>query len=183
MKSLNEIVAELRMGDDGGKPAYRIGRADKVEVSMPSGTPVRSYVIECVTIKELADWIEAAVARERGPGNAAAMREALVELTDKVLDYLHKGLIQLPLPIEDATAKARAALTVPPRNCDVGTEKEQQDRFREFCRHYESEGECGLGRSEAACPAFQGGRNPDCSLWWALMPCAEEEGAEDGNSK
>jgi hypothetical protein len=67
MKSINEIVAELRMGDDGGKPAYRIGRADKVEVSMPSGTPVRSYVIECVTIKELADWIEAAVARERGP--------------------------------------------------------------------------------------------------------------------
>ena len=41
MKSLNEIVAELRMGDDGGKPAYRIGRADKVEVSMPSGTPMR----------------------------------------------------------------------------------------------------------------------------------------------
>ena len=76
MKSLNEIVAELRMGDDGGKPAYRIGRADKVEVSLPSGTPMRSYVIECVTIKELADWIEAAVARERGPGNAAAMREA-----------------------------------------------------------------------------------------------------------
>lgn len=40
--------------------------------------------------------------------------------------------------------------------------------------HYESEGECGIGRSEAACPAFQGGRNPDCSLWFALMPYESE---------
>ncbi len=53
--------------------------------------------------------------------NAARMREALVGLTDKVLDYLHNGLIQLPLPIEEANAKARSALAAPPRNCDVYT--------------------------------------------------------------
>lgn len=64
-RTLPDIVAELRMGFDGGRPAYRIGRCDKVEISMPSGQPIRSYVIEEVHISELADWIEAAVARER----------------------------------------------------------------------------------------------------------------------
>lgn len=116
MKSLNEIVAELRMGDDGGKPAYRIGRADKVEVSMPSGTPVRSYVIEYVTIKELADWIEAAVARERGPGNAAAMREALELALDALLSWLN-GTIDRNKNRE-AIKAIRAALSAPARNCD-----------------------------------------------------------------
>ena len=63
----------------------------------------------------------------------------------------------------------------PIRNCDVGTAEEQQNRFREFCRRYESKGECGIGRSKAACPAFHGCRNPDCSLWWAQMPYTEGE--------
>lgn len=122
MKSLNEIVAELRMGDDGGKPAYRIGRADKVEVSMPSGTPVRSYVIECVTIKELADWIEAAAVRERGPCNAAAMREALASVTgvlEEILDSFERGTGGVPkFKVRDVIEKGNAALSAPARNCD-----------------------------------------------------------------
>jgi len=105
-------------------------------------------------------------------GNAAAMREALAAIVAywdwNGFDAMRESRLK---------DMARAALAKPPRQCDVGTEQEQQDRFREFCRHYESECECGIGRSEAACPAFQGGRNPDCSLWWAQMPY-EEGGAE-----
>jgi len=134
MKSLSDIVAELRMGDDGGKPAYRIGRADKVEVSMPSGTPMRSYVIECVTIKELADWIEAAVARERRPGNAAAMREALKLALDALISWLN-GTIDRTTNRE--TIKAiRAALSAPPRQCDVGTVEEQEQRYKSIGEVY-----------------------------------------------
>ena len=64
-----------------------------------------------------------------------------------------------------------------PRNCDIGTPEEQQDRFREFCRRHFDARECGLGRSVAKCPAYQGGKNPDCSLWWAQMQY-EEGGAK-----
>ena len=99
--------------------------------------------------------------------NMKAMREAVV-LALSLLD-LKEGVPYKTISQKDIDF-IKAALSKPPRNCDVGTEQEQQDRFREFCRHYESEGECGIGRSEAACPAFQGGRNPDCSLWWAHMP-------------
>ena len=149
MKSLNEIVAELRMGDDGGKPAYRIGRADKVEVSMPSGTPVRSYVIECVTIKELADWIEAAVAREREPGNAAAMREALELAKKAICNHARANHTCASLAWENSTINANCgdilcahrdlceaktaiqkALSALPRNCDAGTAEEQEARYR-----------------------------------------------------
>lgn len=116
------------------------------------------------TLRVFADRIEAAAKREFG--NAAKMREVVDEIRVAAMsDYVWDA--------DYLIEKCNAALVEPPRNCDVGTEQEQQDRFREFCRHYESEGECGIGRSKAACPAFQGGRNPDCSLWWAHMPFAE----------
>lgn len=119
-------------------------------------------------------------------GNAAKMREALKYLRDASREFCHllRNSKHLEVfdkykhaevsKIGDAIANAGIVLSEPARNCDVGTEQEQQDRFREFCRHYESEGKCGIGRSEAACPAFQGGRNPDCSLWWAQMPYESE---------
>ena len=103
-------------------------------------------------------------------GNMAAMRDALKELQSRLVAGVYDGSIDCHAALE----VVEKALAKPPRQCDVGTEQEQQDRFREFCRHYESEGECGIGRSEAACPAFQGGRNPDCSLWWAQMPYESE---------
>lgn len=143
-------------------------------------------------LRDIADKIDAAWKRERAEieqsalscgalversrrkpvGNAAAMREALMRIKHLFRDI---NLCEDTLGNE-AYAIADAALSAPPRNCDVGTEQEQQNRFREFCRHYESDGECGIGRSEAACPAFQGGRNPDCSLWWAHMPYEAQEG-------
>ena len=106
--------------------------------------------------------------------NMKAMREALSEIV--LLTVKAGKSISCDVACGIIASKAKHALKHPSRNCDVGTEQEQQDRFREFCRHYENEGECGIGRSEAACPAFQGGRNPDCSLWWAQMPYEATEG-------
>lgn len=164
MKSLNEIVAELRMVDDGGKPAYRIGRADKVEVSMPSGTPVCSYVVECVTIKELADWIEAAGARERGPCNAAAMRKALNEIDRVVWDKRRHTKEET-----EAHRLATEALSAPPRQCDVGTAHEQGVRCLATMRHWRK--------------AYQGDALITAIMKWAQTPYEAEEGAADGNSK
>ena len=103
---------------------------------------------------------------------SSKLREAVSRLVREIEDGM---LVELSSKFEHDLAKSlladvKSALVEPVRNCDVGSEQEQQDRFREFCRHYESKGECGIGRYEAACPAFQGGRNPDCSLWWSQMP-------------
>ena len=172
MKSLNEIVAELRMGDDGGKPAYRIGRTDKVDVSMPSGTPVRSYVIECVTIKELADWIEAAVARERGPGNAAAMRDALVKIRDKCVIY-NNDLAQ------EIDALCGNALSAPARNCDLkecSTDDGLISAHERFCESWHDDGNyC------SECPYNPRAQQMiTCQARWLLAPAAERKGEGDG---
>ncbi len=130
LKTLAEIVAELRMGDDGGKPAYRIGRRDRVEISMPSRDKIRSLVIEEVHISELADWIEAAAERET-IGNAATMHKALkkvrkiaaINICECVGDYSDKAIIEI----------ADSALSAPARQCDVGTAEEKYQRWVHFC--------------------------------------------------
>ena len=81
--------------------------------------------------------------------------------------------------VAESIDNARAVLSASPRNCDVGTAEEQQERFREFCRRHNDAGECGIGRTHAKCPCWRGHKNPDCALSWAQMPC--EEGEIDGS--
>lgn len=113
-------------------------------------------------------------------GNVAALREAL-EAFVKSVEWLcegdERGIFKRQFAV--LLSDARAALSASPRNCDVGTPEEHQNRFRGFCRLHYSKGECGIGRSEAACPAFHGWRNPDCSLWWAQMPYEGKEASND----
>jgi hypothetical protein len=75
-----------------------------------------------------------------------------------------------------ALEKIDDALAKPPRNCDVGTEYEQSDRFAEFCRHHEKGcglgyGSKGIGHPKVTCPAF---KNIECSIVWAQMPYESE---------
>lgn len=133
---------------------------------------------------------------ERASGNAAAMREALEELVyckclvtgscGKPMDELctHTGCIWHPY---------RAALSAPPRNCDVGTAKEQTERFEAFCQSnmqfykgmfgHDDEGrldgwdcrkDCPIGRLIDAGEAV----SDHCQLAWAQMPYKAEGGAE-----
>lgn len=105
----------------------------------------------------------------------AEMREALSDACYAMFNFLktQSGGYE---EMANALDKARAALSAPARNCDVGTAEEQQERFREFCRRHEAAGECGIGRTQAKCPCWQGPKNPDCSFWWAQM--TYEEGGE-----
>ena len=64
------------------------------------------------------------------------------------------------------TTKARDALAKPPRNCDVGTEEEQIERWQAFCDKYE-EGCTG-------CPCDD--RNTFCFAIWGQMPCEDKAG-------
>ena len=106
--------------------------------------------------------------------NAAAMRDAL----EKVRFYLPYFLQYMRLHREDEKAGGyyesilevvSAALSAPPRNCDVGTAAEQHERFYNFCDKVEECKECPLWRG--------GGLTSKCSVYWAQLPY--EEGAED----
>ena len=102
--------------------------------------------------------------------NAAAMREAL----EKVRFYLPYFLQYMRLNREDEKAGGyyesilevvSAALSEPPRNCDVGTAAEQHERFYNFCDKVEECKECPLWRG--------GGLTSKCSVYWGQMPYEE----------
>ena len=71
--------------------------------------------------------------------------------------------------VKEAQDMAKSVLSAPPRNCDIGTVKEQAERFDEFCYNHRSR-EKGCGD----CPLLDGG--PCCELAWTQMPY--EEGGE-----
>ena len=108
-------------------------------------------------------------ARHSPSGNAAAMRDALMEIRVCAMSDYEPGADYL-------IDKCNAAFSAPPRNCDVGTAEEQIRRFNDYCNaHYGikcNEPECG------ACPLWTSGLcGEDCLLKWAQMPYEAEEGA------
>lgn len=181
---IESILAEMRTRSREVKEAFG-GRPDGVEnmLDIWAGRIEAAWNREKAAIEADALAVGGLVEAERQRvvvsktetttvGNAAAMREALVELTDKVLDYLHKGLIQLPLPLENATAKARAALSAPARQCDVGTAEEQSERMEKVvCSKYHGCVRCPLRKAKS--------KYSDCSLEWAQTPYAAEEGGAE----
>ena len=93
------------------------------------------------------------------PGNAATMREAL----KKVRRVLHCAIVADILKGDDVNSafnEVTAALSAPPRNCDVGTAEEQYRRFLKFCH----------GEICEKCPVHDA---RSCTLAWAQMPYGE----------
>lgn len=116
--------------------------------------------------------------REREPvgnpdtlGNAAAMREALARIENLADDYEQCGTKAGAL--DSIHELACAALAAPPRNCDVGTAEEQNNRFRKFCEKYPFCEGCKMpGRK-----MLHDIGGTKCVLAWSQMPYAAEEGA------
>lgn len=103
-------------------------------------------------------------------GDAVAMREVVKELLDAMYDMgideetvsiaaespnCHMHSVELLSVIK----KAKAALAKPPRNCDVGTPEEQEERYAMFIKEHWT-----LGKT---------------ALQWAQMPY--KEGGDYGN--
>ena len=104
------------------------------------------------------------------PGNAAAMREALEDIQERLVASVHDGTIDP----HEALGIVEAALSAPPRNCDVGTADEQADRFKACCyANRTPDNECTKGcqfnDTSAVCY---------CQARWAQMPY---EGKEESN--
>lgn len=100
-------------------------------------------------------------------GNAAAMRKALLEASIALSDATHHHLTEDDA--KECLAVVEAALTAPPRNCDVGTSDEQARRYEELCDSHT----CGSICSGSGCPLYA----YDCSPFaWSQMPYEEGSG-------
>lgn len=97
-------------------------------------------------------------------GNAAAMRKALIEIRDTIMNGGFDG--RSPAHFVNI---CDAALSAPPRQCDVGTAEEQMKKFREFC----ATEKCTRYRCRSGCKATCIDR---CAIAWAQMPYEAEEG-------
>lgn len=98
------------------------------------------------------------------------LREAL-ELCDKIMSDVVVGTRDIsPLDAFDEMGGIiDKALTEPPRNCDVGTAEEQEERFKNFClSYYES---CNVDGECWKCPLFK--TKTSCLIEWGQMPYEE----------
>lgn len=139
----------------------------------------RLYLPTAEYLRRLLDRIEAAAMRET-VGNMAAMREALVKCREIALQWEADeaagvaGTTDKPESRSAAEAvidmefEINAALAEPPRQCDVGTPKEQADRHRELCLKHGGCSTCPRNKKEWS---FK-----DCILEWAQEPY--EKGGE-----
>lgn len=112
--------------------------------------------------------------------NVQKMREAL-ETVVKV-GYPHNFQREAPhireycYDITEAIKKCFAALSAPPRQCDVGTAKEQWSRFEKMC--FSSRQPDDPDYCSCKCKV-DGGCVNDCALIWAQMPYGAEEGGAE----
>ena len=109
-------------------------------------------------------------------GNAAAMRKALCEivmLTIKV-GYSIRGDVACGI----IASKAKNALAMPPRNCDLeecSTDDGMISAHERFCESWHDD-----GKTCAECPYNSRSRMTTCREKWLLSPAAERKGEGDG---
>lgn len=130
-------------------------------------------------LNDYADRIEAAAKRERG-GNAAAMRQTIVEVRRQMRDEMNDLRGTSPATahaLEWYAGLLKKALREPARNCDVGSPTEQAERFKRFCDEHTDSGKnpsCGM------CPILpvinRGGTKELCPFYWGQMTCLETDG-------
>lgn len=90
------------------------------------------------TLREFADRIEKAenqsVPNCNRLGNVAKMRDAFANISEYAkAAACHTEDAHLLGYLNQIESWAEDALSAPPRNCDVGTAEEQNNRFKRFC--------------------------------------------------
>lgn len=113
-------------------------------------------------------------------GNLQKMRRALTIVYDWILKagnvYGYPDTEQKRRQLYDMMTKALAS---PPRNCDVGTAEEQEDRFFNFCKAHECTMNCPIKKKWN----FKCGHKPSCGVIWSQMPYESEQKGETDGSK
>ena len=110
--------------------------------------------------------VRATTEKSSAVGNAAAMREALVNASMVLAKWRLDAPVSAWNEYCEAIDRCRAAIAKPPRNCDVGTAEEQYSRMFRECYEWMCR-DCKL-------------RDKDfrkCAISWAQKPY-EEGGAK-----
>lgn len=92
------------------------------------------------------------------------LRGALDDIIDKIDTWRSEGSME-HWQYSQLFDIADAALAEPVKNCEVGTTKEQSERYNKFCHVHRSYEKCCGG-----CPL---NGEPCCELAWAQMPYEE----------
>ena len=175
-ETVADIIAEMRGARTEFPFVYLMGEPDTPEVIDFETKEIiapRKINIRRVMVKELADRLEAAHKRERG--DCAKLREAVCEILSYIESFHKyitpgkgKKLTALFAVADTIRNNARAALAAPPRNCDVGTPKEQDERFHRFCVEHRTGSCAGCHNPVGDYTCANGIR--ECALVWAQMP-------------
>ena len=150
---VDSLIAELRSFGDRPPPRFAWKRiADELESAVKEE---REVLREAAELKMLEG---ATIIDNRGQGNSAAMREALDEIrVDAMSDYEPDA--------DYLIEKCNAALSVTPRQCDVGSADEQLRRWRKYCENFHYCGDCPANKKD--------GISADCFANWSQMPYDE----------
>lgn len=115
-------------------------------------------------------------------GNAAALRDAVIKALTllNVCDWPPGVSLD---GVGEVIREIDSVLDKPPRNCDVGTPKEQYKRYSAFTSRWTPCSFNGHARCAGDCPVNKklerdGSGDLQCPFVWAQMPYAEEGGAK-----
>ena len=103
------------------------------------------------------------------------IRAALADAKGWLIECLNEENPPTKDGINEAIDRIDAALSLPHRQCDMGTPEEQAERYNAFCRKHFTPDK--LGGNCRKCP-LRNRRGWSCQLAWAQMPYAEEGGAK-----
>ena len=94
----------------------------------------------------------------------------LLDIAENIAPKLHPSHSFVAVQIRKIV---RAALAKPPRNCDVGTLTEQQQRFRDFCEKMQHTDKACCGGCPIVHLRVKGIIGNSCEIAWAQMPYEE----------
>ena len=179
-ETISDIIAEMRRNFADGNPYYAAGLPDRLEAA--HRREIEATAAKCCQLGRLAGYGASEIKHQQEPvGDAAKLREALRECAQYIACVGGIGVGEVTindnvhLIPEELTQKAIAALAAPPRNCDVGTAQEQDERFHRFCVKHHTGSCAGCHNPVGDYTVANGVR--ECALVWAQMPY-EEGGAK-----
>ena len=151
--------------------AHKIREMEAIVASGDIGSMTRENVaLMLKQAAEMRDRLDEDIGRESTceessqVGNAAAMREALLEASIALSSATHHHLTEDDA--KECLAVIESALSKPPRNCDVGTAEEQAKRFNSSCKTHLS----GIRDiCSPQCPCIECRSMFHCLTKWAQM--------------
>ena len=107
--------------------------------------------------------------------NTKVMRDALLKVSSSLCPACRRRNCKgCPRAVAEFMPAVRKALALPLRQCDVGTAKEQAERFKHFCAQNYSA--CDVDMECCRCPIER--EKADCEFAWGQLPHKESEATD-----